>query len=406
MQTGYNAGATRLSQYITNGYNGSGPLNTISSVGSVYATDPNWASAVSRISGIPLNATLDPTDATQMAALQQGIITQEQGAGPAQTIFGQVTMGGGSSVGANLPGDTLGASSGDQFSQFGTLDAADPATSGGTSFFGSTNSPFGNANNPGADGTDAIGTVPQSGSTFSPGQVEVGTGGNDPFAGSMGDPYGLGAAGMTTAPGALPYTVYAGGAGGSFAPGNPLGYGASGAAAADPGVTDFPAASSGLPPGVSTTGTGNFGSPSNAPATTAPPAGSVTTSGSPGTAGAPDTQTSTGTTATGSTSTGSGTPVDITGPLPSAVSSGLATATTAIGQGAAAVGNSLSGAASTMTSGLTSYFTGLTANAEQYFTRGALVVFGIVLVIVGLIVLSGNRGGGATNITLQVPHGV
>ena len=90
LQTGFNAGVTRLNQYISNGYNGSGPLNTIGSLGPVYAADPNWAASVSRISGIPLNETLDPNNAAQMSALQQGIITQEQGAGPATSIFNQI----------------------------------------------------------------------------------------------------------------------------------------------------------------------------------------------------------------------------------------------------------------------------------------------------------------------------
>lgn len=44
-------------------------------------------------SGIPLNQTLDPNNATQMAALQRGIITQEQGAGPESGILSQVNLG-------------------------------------------------------------------------------------------------------------------------------------------------------------------------------------------------------------------------------------------------------------------------------------------------------------------------
>jgi hypothetical protein len=104
LQSGFDAGATRLTQYIT-GQTSYGTLNTIGTLGPVYAQDPNWAAAVSRISGIPIGQTLDPNNPTQMAALQRGIITQEQGAAPAQSIFSGVTLGG-----------TGGASAGAQFS--------------------------------------------------------------------------------------------------------------------------------------------------------------------------------------------------------------------------------------------------------------------------------------------------
>jgi len=92
MTTGFSAGAQRLTDYISGNTN-YGTLNTIGTLGPVYAADPNWANSVSNLSGIPVNETLDPNNATQMAALQQGIIKQEQGAGPANSIFSQLSPG-------------------------------------------------------------------------------------------------------------------------------------------------------------------------------------------------------------------------------------------------------------------------------------------------------------------------
>lgn len=44
-----------------------------------YAADKNWASSVSKISGIGINETLNPNNSSQMAALQYGIVQQETG---------------------------------------------------------------------------------------------------------------------------------------------------------------------------------------------------------------------------------------------------------------------------------------------------------------------------------------
>lgn len=117
LQQGWDAGVTRLNQYMTNGYNGSGPLNTIASLNPIYATDTNWGAGVSRASGIGLNTPLDPNNPTQMGALQRGIVTQEQGAGPANSIFGQVNNGGATTAttgdGSNVSYGTPDPNSGD-----------------------------------------------------------------------------------------------------------------------------------------------------------------------------------------------------------------------------------------------------------------------------------------------------
>ena len=109
--------------------------------------------------------------------------------------------------------------------------------------------------------------------------------------------------------------------------------------------------------------------------------GVVTVSGQAGTAGGPDaTQTGGGTsTAPQNTPT-----LNILGALPTAVGTGLA----AIGQN---INNGISTAVNQATTGLQSVIT----NATGLFTRGAIMVFGILLVIIALVVI-GLHGGGKT----------
>lgn len=109
--------------------------------------------------------------------------------------------------------------------------------------------------------------------------------------------------------------------------------------------------------------------------------GAVTVSGQAGTAGGPDaTQTGGGTsTAPQNTPT-----LNILGALPTAVGTGLA----AIGQN---INNGISTAVNQATTGLQSVIT----NATGLFTRGAMMVFGILLVIIALVVI-GLHGGGKT----------
>lgn len=74
MQDGLNALSARLNSYINND-----GLSTISQLNTSYATDPNWGNGVSSISGIGLNTPLDTSNASQMSALQAGIVQQETG---------------------------------------------------------------------------------------------------------------------------------------------------------------------------------------------------------------------------------------------------------------------------------------------------------------------------------------
>lgn len=88
MQTGYNAGVQRLADYVS-GNTSYGPQTTLSQLGGIYATDPNWASSVSRLSGIPLNQTLDANNSAQMQQLGNGILQQELGVSAATPIINQ-----------------------------------------------------------------------------------------------------------------------------------------------------------------------------------------------------------------------------------------------------------------------------------------------------------------------------
>lgn len=95
LNTGYAAGVQRINTYIEGGVNGSGPLDTIAKMNTKYATDGNWGRGVSSISGIGLNDKLDTSNSAQMAALQKGILSQEQGASNANGIIGAVNGTGG-----------------------------------------------------------------------------------------------------------------------------------------------------------------------------------------------------------------------------------------------------------------------------------------------------------------------
>jgi hypothetical protein len=114
MATGYAAGANRLTDYIS-GNTSYGPRQTIGSLGQIYATDPNWSYGVSQASGIPLNQTLDPNNPTQMAALQQGILTQElgpQAAGQLASQYGPNGSGYGTTIADGAPNWSSGLSAG------------------------------------------------------------------------------------------------------------------------------------------------------------------------------------------------------------------------------------------------------------------------------------------------------
>jgi hypothetical protein len=89
LATGYAAGVQRLTDYVS-GNTSYGTLNTIQSLGSVYATDPSYANSISQISGIPVNQTLDPNNPEQMQTLANAILTQELGRGPAGQVISQV----------------------------------------------------------------------------------------------------------------------------------------------------------------------------------------------------------------------------------------------------------------------------------------------------------------------------
>ncbi len=84
-ETGIRAGIQRVANYIR-----AKGLNTIGTIGSRYATDKNWPAAVSRISGLRVDETIDPNNPAQMAALTHGILTQELGAKHANAISPKV----------------------------------------------------------------------------------------------------------------------------------------------------------------------------------------------------------------------------------------------------------------------------------------------------------------------------
>lgn len=103
MATGYSALQARLQSYISND-----GLNTISALNSVYAQDPAWGAGVSSLSGIALNAPLNPNDSAQMSALSAGIVQQETGMTPsALGVGGDNNIGTGETV-TMLPGSGSG----------------------------------------------------------------------------------------------------------------------------------------------------------------------------------------------------------------------------------------------------------------------------------------------------------
>jgi len=139
MQTGFAAFQARLTNYI----DGRG-LNTIGALNGVYAQDPAWGAGVSNLSGIGINTPLDTSNASQMSALQSGIIQQETGMSPAQ--LGIDTGGGVQTSGwfAQQGGDPVGAipQSFDQpnvtpgFDASGAQGQTDIGTPSGTEGFG------------------------------------------------------------------------------------------------------------------------------------------------------------------------------------------------------------------------------------------------------------------------------
>jgi hypothetical protein len=196
MATGYAAGANRVTQYIS-GQTSYGNLNTIGALGPVYAQGPGsagWAQNVSQISGIPINQPLDPTNAGQMSALNQGILTQEIGAGNAQqftSLYGNNQLANGpvdAGSGFNQNSDVLSG---------GTLDPAGPVTgpdpnapadlSGGTvEGFGTGASTQLSVEDPSQfNNTPNIGTVNEPDATqFTP--ADTGTGGTNIGTGGAG----------------------------------------------------------------------------------------------------------------------------------------------------------------------------------------------------------------------------
>lgn len=194
----------------------------------------------------------------------------------------------------------------------------------------------------GTDGIDTTGiTAPDDygmidDSSFSS-PTTIGASGLGPGSGGAGvtasDPYGLGV-----------------GTPGLDLPGTGGGYFGGGASSAGDG---------GYLGGGSSAGTGG--------------SGAVTVSGGAGTSGGPDATSTSGSTSTAPPGTSM---LDIVGAVPTALSTGLA----AIGQN---INNAYSTAVNQATTGLGAMF----ANATNLFERGALIFFGILLVVVALAML-------------------
>lgn len=134
MADGYNAFQARLQSRISEGY------DTISSLNTVYAQDPNWGASVASLSGIPADATLDPNNSAQMSALSSGIVQQETGMSPADLGINGSNLDGGSggSIGV-LTGPTSTAADGTVYdnatgevisSPYGSVDSSAFAGSG------------------------------------------------------------------------------------------------------------------------------------------------------------------------------------------------------------------------------------------------------------------------------------
>jgi hypothetical protein len=239
-----------------------------------------------------------------------------------------------------------------------------------------------------------------------------------PSAGAGFDGYSGFGAGNSTNTGGLTAPALDGGAGGSFAAGNPLGYGASGATDAsasdtapfNPGgpLSSTNAAPS-LPSGISSTGTGNFYDGTSAPAsnattdttpastgdsTTQTQTGNATTGNVPGVTAAPSTGTSTAAAPTGKGSSASGSPVDVT------ANPDLVTAGNTVAKAASGVGQAITGAEGNAAAAGTSWLGSIFTAGTNLFVRSGFVILGLmVLAGAGLFFyIESQKGGGGMEI--------